>query len=32
MNRVAQNPMDDASAWAPAPLLVKLAAEGKAFQ
>ena len=32
MNRFAQNPMDDASAWAPAPLLVKLAAEGKAFQ
>ena len=23
MNRFAQNPMDDASAWAPAPLLVK---------
>ena len=32
MNRFAQNPMDDASAWAPALLLVKLAAEGKAFQ
>ena len=32
MNRFAQNPMDDASAWKPAPLLAKLAAEGKAFQ
>ena len=32
MNRFAQNPMDDANAWKPAPLLAKLAAEGKAFQ
>jgi len=32
MNRFAQNPMDDAKAWTPAPLLAKLAAEGKAFQ
>ena len=32
MNRFAQNPMDDANAWKPAPLLGKLAAEGKAFQ
>ena len=31
MNRFAQNPMDDANAWKPAPLLAKLAAEGKAF-
>jgi 3-hydroxyacyl-CoA dehydrogenase len=32
MNRFAQNPMDDANAWKPAPLLANLAAEGKAFQ
>ncbi|CAN7537960.1 3-hydroxyacyl-CoA dehydrogenase NAD-binding domain-containing protein [Acidovorax sp. LjRoot117] len=32
MNRFAQNPMDDANAWKPAPLLARLAAEGKAFQ
>nr|WP_296015359.1 3-hydroxyacyl-CoA dehydrogenase NAD-binding domain-containing protein [uncultured Acidovorax sp.] len=32
MNRFAQNPIDDANAWKPAPLLGKLAAEGKAFQ
>ena len=32
MNRFAQNPMDDAKAWTPAPLLAKLATEGKAFQ
>ena len=31
MNRFAANPMDDAKAWTPAPLLAKLAAEGKAF-
>lgn len=32
MKRFAANPMDDAKAWAPAPLLARLAAEGKAFQ
>jgi len=32
MNRFAQNPMDDAKSWEPAPLLAKLAAEGKSFQ
>ena len=32
MQRFAKNPMDDAKAWEPAPLLAKLAAEGKAFQ
>ncbi|CAN7430661.1 3-hydroxyacyl-CoA dehydrogenase NAD-binding domain-containing protein [Acidovorax sp. LjRoot129] len=32
MNRFAQNPMDDANAWKPAPLLAKLVAEGEAFQ
>ena len=31
MNRFAQNPLDDAKFWKPAPLLVKLAAEGKTF-
>ncbi|MDA8455161.1 3-hydroxyacyl-CoA dehydrogenase NAD-binding domain-containing protein [Acidovorax sp. GBBC 3334] len=31
MQRFAQNPLDDASAWEPAPLLARLAAEGKAF-
>jgi len=31
MNRFAQNPMDDANFWKPAPLLARLAAEGKTF-
>jgi len=31
MNRFAKNPLDDASFWQPAPLLAKLAAEGKSF-
>jgi len=31
MNRFAQNPMDDANFWQPAPLLARLAAEGKTF-
>ena len=31
MNRFAQNPLDDASFWTPAPLLARLAAEGKTF-
>ena len=31
MQRFARNPLDDASAWQPAPLLAQLAAEGKAF-
>ncbi len=31
MNRFAQNPLDDAAFWKPAPLLAKLAAEGKTF-
>ena len=31
MNRFAQNPLDDASFWRPAPLLARLAAEGKTF-
>ncbi len=31
MKRFARNPLDDASAWEPAPLLSRLAAEGKAF-
>jgi 3-hydroxyacyl-CoA dehydrogenase len=31
MKRFAANPLDDASFWAPAPLLAKLAAEGKTF-
>jgi len=32
MNRFAQNPLDDAAFWQPAPLLARLAAEGKTFQ
>jgi 3-hydroxyacyl-CoA dehydrogenase len=31
MKRFAANPRDDASFWQPAPLLAKLAAEGKTF-
>ncbi|MES1161766.1 MAG: 3-hydroxyacyl-CoA dehydrogenase NAD-binding domain-containing protein, partial [Rhizobacter sp.] len=31
MKRFAANPLDDASFWTPAPLLAKLAAEGKTF-
>jgi 3-hydroxyacyl-CoA dehydrogenase len=31
MNRFAKNPLDDAKFWQPAPLLAKLAAEGKSF-
>ena len=31
MKRFAKNPLDDASFWQPAPLLAKLAAEGKSF-
>jgi len=31
MNRFAQNPLDDASFWKPAPLLARLVAEGKTF-
>jgi 3-hydroxyacyl-CoA dehydrogenase len=31
MKRFAQNPLDDAKFWQPAPLLTKLAAEGKTF-
>src|SRR2546423_12034508 len=31
MKRFAKNPRDDASFWQPAPLLAKLAAEGKTF-
>ncbi len=31
MKRFAKNPMDDADFWQPAPMLVKLAAEGKTF-
>ena len=31
MNRFAKNPHDDASFWQPAPLLARLAAEGKSF-
>ncbi|WP_397406364.1 3-hydroxyacyl-CoA dehydrogenase NAD-binding domain-containing protein [Polaromonas sp.] len=31
MKRFAQNPLDDAKFWQPAPLLGKLAAEGKTF-
>jgi len=31
MKRFAQNPLDDASFWQPAPLLARLAAEGKTF-
>ena len=32
MNRFAQNPLDDAKFWQPAPLLARLVAEGKTFQ
>ena len=31
MKRFARNPLDDAEFWQPAPLLAKLAAEGKSF-
>ena len=31
MRRFAKNPLDDAEFWQPAPLLAKLAAEGKSF-
>jgi 3-hydroxyacyl-CoA dehydrogenase len=31
MGRFAQNPRDDAAFWQPAPLLARLAAEGKTF-
>ena len=31
MKRFAANPLDDAAFWQPAPLLAKLAAEGKSF-
>ena len=31
MNQFAQNPLDDAAFWRPAPLLARLAAEGKSF-
>ncbi|MGA8394007.1 MAG: 3-hydroxyacyl-CoA dehydrogenase NAD-binding domain-containing protein [Burkholderiaceae bacterium] len=31
MNRFAKNPLDDAKFWQPAPLLARLAAEGKTF-
>lgn len=31
MRRFAQNPLDDATFWEPAPLLAKLAAAGKTF-
>ncbi|SFC61563.1 short chain enoyl-CoA hydratase /3-hydroxyacyl-CoA dehydrogenase [Polaromonas sp. OV174] len=31
MKRFAQNPLDDAAFWKPAPLLAKLVAEGKTF-
>ena len=31
MKKFAANPLDDASFWTPAPLLAKLAAEGKSF-
>ncbi len=31
MHRFAQNPLDDAKFWQPAPLLARLAAEGKTF-
>ena len=31
MNRFAQNPLDDGAFWKPAPLLAKLAADGKTF-
>jgi 3-hydroxyacyl-CoA dehydrogenase len=31
MKQFARNPHDDASFWQPAPLLARLAAEGKSF-
>jgi 3-hydroxyacyl-CoA dehydrogenase len=31
MNRFAQNPLDDAEFWKPAPLIARLVAEGKSF-
>jgi 3-hydroxyacyl-CoA dehydrogenase len=31
MGRFAKNPLDDAAFWKPAPLLARLAAEGKSF-
>ena len=31
MRRFAKNPLDDAAFWQPAPLLAKLAAEGRTF-
>ena len=31
MERFAQNPLDDGKFWQPAPLLARLAAEGKSF-
>jgi 3-hydroxyacyl-CoA dehydrogenase len=31
MSRFAQNPLDDGKFWKPAPLLARLAAEGKTF-
>jgi 3-hydroxyacyl-CoA dehydrogenase len=31
MRRFAKNPLDDAEFWQPAPLLAKLAAEGRTF-
>ncbi|TAM53123.1 MAG: 3-hydroxyacyl-CoA dehydrogenase, partial [Burkholderiaceae bacterium] len=31
MHRFAQNPLDDAKFWQPAPLLARLVAEGKTF-
>ena len=31
MNQFAQNPLDDAAFWKPAPLLARLAADGKTF-
>jgi len=31
MHRFAANPLDDAAFWTPAPLLARLAAEGKTF-
>jgi 3-hydroxyacyl-CoA dehydrogenase len=31
MKRFAQNPRDDGTFWQPAPLLARLAAEGKSF-
>jgi len=31
MKRFQRNPLDDAAFWEPAPLLARLAAEGKSF-